>query len=288
MRGTLQTTTTTSGPYKPLGEMRMEEPPAPKPKLAAPKRKAAEKKTIKVDSDDDDDDDIEVVTKPVPKKTFKPSAVTCNSDDEVAIVPSKSKGKAKEVPKPLTDGDDTLKPSAATKGNGTAASERKRSACLDCRAKIIDADNDTQSSAKKGEQKGKEGVGKNEVDVKEQEGKGEAKPKEEQDKDKTEHGRPITIPPKKSTHGKAIASTSRASSLTPSTILRTTKPPSPKPMPSAKSIASNKSAAAPTPSSSTATSSSAATAKPGSKRTSGSESGAHTPTPRAPDLILPT
>ncbi|KAG6915987.1 hypothetical protein DXG01_008967 [Tephrocybe rancida] len=106
----------------------MEEPPAPKPKLAAPKRKAVEKKTIRVDSDDDDDDDIEVVTKPAPKKTIKPSAVKSDSDDEVAIVPLKLKGKAKEVPKLLMDSeddDDVLKPSAAAKGKGKAAPKRK-------------------------------------------------------------------------------------------------------------------------------------------------------------------
>ncbi|KAG6908575.1 hypothetical protein DXG01_004133 [Tephrocybe rancida] len=155
------------------------------------------------------------------------------------------------------------------------------------------------------EQRGKDKVevGKDKADVKkEQKGKEEVKPKEEPGKGKAERGRPIAIPAKNSTQDKTAASTSRASSLTPSTSLKAKAPPliiadsikfsvptkPPSPTPSTKSVASTKSTAAPIPSSSAASSSTAATTKPGTKKASGSGSRAHTPTPRAPNLVLPT
>ncbi|KAG6912620.1 hypothetical protein DXG01_013257 [Tephrocybe rancida] len=107
------------------------------------------------------------------------------------------------------------------------------------------------------EQRGDDGK-EDKMDVKkEQKGKEEIKPKEEPDKGKAEYSIKFSVP---------------------------TKPPSL--TPSAKSVASTKSTTAPTPSSSAASSSTAATTKPGTKKASGSR--AHAPTPRTPNLVLPT
>ncbi|KAF8060944.1 DNA topoisomerase II [Lyophyllum atratum] len=103
-----------------------------KPKPAAPKRKAVEKKVFKNESDDDDYD-MEVIQKPAPKKKTiaKPTSIPSDSEDDVTILPSKGKAKAKEAPKRILsdedDFDEIPKSNAAVaKGKGKASDISKR------------------------------------------------------------------------------------------------------------------------------------------------------------------
>ncbi|KAG5646884.1 hypothetical protein DXG03_001960 [Asterophora parasitica] len=108
----------------------MDDPPAiPKQKPAA--RKVSGKKVVKDESDDEDDHDA--VQKPVARKRAppaKPTVLSSDSEDEETILPSKGKGKAKEVPESDNDDsdEDILKPPAAgtSKSKGKAVETTKR------------------------------------------------------------------------------------------------------------------------------------------------------------------